>query len=286
MFSISGKTRIVGIIGCPVSHSMSPAMQNAAMTSCNLDFVYVPFAVAPERLGEAVAGLRSLGVHGFNVTIPHKTAIVDFLDLLDKSAEDAGAVNTVLNDNGRLIGFNTDGAGLLRSLADDLDYIPGSGSIVLIGAGGAARGAVAALCQTEVPRIIIVNRTLDTALALQKEMINRFPEKVIEVVEKNRLNCDFLSSSSLLINTTSIGMNSDRIDFLDLSKLAKSAKVYDMVYSPAISPLLYDASGKGHKVANGLGMLAAQGELAFNIWTGRNPPQGLMKRVLETLTTT
>lgn len=281
MCTISGTTKILGIIGYPVSHSMSPAMQNAALSACNLDFVYVPFSVAPEKLGEAVYGLRSLGVHGFNVTIPHKAAIIPYLDRLDKSAEDAGAVNTVLNENGKLIGFNTDGIGLLCSLADDLDYYPGKGTVLLIGAGGAARGAVAALCQTEVSRILIVNRTLETALALQHEMCKRYPGKVIEVVEKNKLNCDCLGSSSLLINTTSIGMNSDRIDFLDLTQLSRSAKVYDMVYTPAISPLLFEASGMGHKVSNGLGMLAAQGEQAFYIWTGQNPPKGLMKRVLE-----
>lgn len=257
-------------------------MQNAAFSACNLDYVYVPFAVAPEKLGEAVSGLRALGVCGYNVTIPHKTEIIRYLDGLDKSAEDAGAVNTVLVDNGRMIGFNTDGDGLVCSLAEELDFVPSAaGTIVIIGAGGAARGAVAALCRAEAKRIIIVNRTFDKAYALKSDMNLRYPNVVIDAVKMEELNEKHLPYTSLIVNTTSVGMNGDRVDFLNLAMLPKSAKVYDMVYSPLITPLIHEASGMGLMVSNGLGMLASQGERAFYIWTGQTPPKGLMKLFLN-----
>ncbi len=255
-------------------------MQNAAFSACNLDYVYIPFAVAPEKLGEAVSGLHALGVRGYNVTIPHKTEIIRYLDGLDKSAEDAGAVNTVLVDNGRMIGYNTDGDGLVCSLAEDLNFVPTMGTIVIIGAGGAARGAVAALCRAEAKRVIIVNRTFDKACALKSDMNQRYPEVFIEAVKMEELNEKYLPYTSLVVNTTSIGMNGDRIEFLNLAMLSKSAKVYDMVYSPLITPLIHEASGMGLMVSNGLGMLASQGERAFTIWTGQTPPKGLMKQFL------
>lgn len=281
MLKLSGTTQVVGIIGSPVRHSLSPSMHNAAFAECNLDYVYIPFAVAPEKLGDAVSGLRALGVCGFNVTIPHKTEIIQYLDRLDQSAEDAGAVNTVFIKDGSMIGYNTDGDGLIYSLSDDLDFAPGAGTVVVIGAGGAARGAIAALCRSDAKRIIIVNRSFEKACALKSEMSRRYPAVCIETVEKGMLKEEILSVAALVLNTTSVGMNSDKIDFLNLSLLPKSAKVYDMVYSPVITPLIHEASGMGLMVSNGLGMLAAQGELAFTVWTGIAPPRGLMKRVLE-----
>ncbi len=276
----SGTTQVVGIIGSPIRHSLSPTMQNAAFEACKLDYVYVPFAVAPDKLGDAISGLRALGVCGFNVTVPHKVSIIKFLDCLDCTAEDAGAVNTVLSSNGRLVGYNTDGDGLIHSLKEDLNFIPGMDSIVIIGAGGAARGAVAALIRAGANRITIINRSYDNACILKKEMDLRNLDACIEVVKQNEPGENYLVNASLVINTTSVGMNGDGMDFLDLSLLPSSAKVYDMVYSPAITPLMKDAAEKGIMVSNGLGMLAAQGEKAFNVWTGQMPPEGLMKRVL------
>lgn len=278
---LTGKTQVVGIIGSPVKHSLSPAMQNAAFEACDLDYVYVPFAVAPEKLGEAVSGLRALGVRGFNVTIPHKVSIIPYLDQLDRTAEDAGAVNTVHVRDGQMIGYNTDGDGLVSSLAEDLDYIPGPNPIVVIGAGGAARGAVAALCRSGANRILIVNRSYDNSSALKSEMNLRYPEVSVEAVRQHQFGKEHLAGTSLLINTTSLGMNGDRIQFLDLAALPASARIYDMVYSPAVTPLMTDAAVYGIRTSNGLGMLAAQGEKAFRIWTGQMPPKGLMKRVLQ-----
>lgn len=278
---IRGTTRIIGIIGCPIRHTLSPLMQNEALRDCQFDFVFVPFHVEPQELGTAVAGMRALGVAGFNVTIPHKTAVIPFLDALDESAEAAGAVNTVKSENGKLTGFNTDGDGLVRSLALDLDFEPQGRTIVVIGSGGAARGAVASLCRSGAQRIVLVNRTRVKAEQLVSALTVRYPGTVLSTLSGYEELPSCLCDADLLLNTTSLGMNNEHIPNVSMECMSVSAKVYDMVYSPSITPLLADASLAGLTCCNGLGMLAAQGELAFTIWTGKPPPFGLMKRVLE-----
>lgn len=275
----NGTTRVLGIIGHPVGHSLSPFLQNTALDACNLNYVYVPFDVHPDELGSAVAGLRSLGVDGFNVTIPHKTAVIQFLDHLDESAELAGAVNVVHNTGGRLVGYNTDGAGLLKSLKEELEFIPGSGRIIIIGAGGAARGAVAALCRAGSSDIVIVNRTPERSLELIEPLRHRFGLTQITAVRNKEELAPFLVDCALVLNTTSLGMNKETIPFLKVDTLPLSAKVYDMVYAPAVTPFLREAMDRGLKCANGSGMLIGQGEYAFAIWTGKMPPRGLMKSI-------
>lgn len=258
-------------------------MQNAALRASALNYVYVPFDVVHEGLGAAVTGLKALGAAGFNVTIPHKTTIMQYLDELDDSAEAAGAVNTVKNDTGRLIGYNTDGDGLIKSLVNEFEFSVHGASIAIIGAGGAARGAIAALCRADAGRIIITNRTYEKAVELSLAMSLRFPGCKLSVVSDLMELEDELESIDLLVNTTSLGMNRDSLPFIRLSHLSRTARVYDMVYAPPVTPLLQEAAGLGLKGANGLGMLAAQGELAFTIWTGVTPPSGLMKSVLDSI---
>ncbi len=283
MIKLTGRTRVLGIIGHPVGHSLSPAMQNAALAARGLDYVYVPFDVEPVRLGRAVDGLRALGVSGFNVTIPHKVEILAHLDALDESAETAGAVNTVRNDGGRLIGYNTDGDGFVCSLREDLGFVPGVGLIVLAGAGGAARGALAALCRAGARRVVIVNRTQERAWALSTYMGERYTETEIISVALDEGIKPYLREAVLFVNTTSIGMMDDKMPFVSPTEMAADAKVYDMVYSPPVTPLLRAAATHGLACANGLGMLVFQGELAFRIWTGVAPPAGVMKGVLATI---
>lgn len=283
MTQLTGRTKVLGIIGHPVGHSLSPAMQNAALRACGLDYVYVPFDVEPKRLGCAIDGLRALGVSGFNVTIPHKVEILKYMDALDESAETAGAVNTVRNDEGKLIGYNTDGDGFVCSLREDLEFSPGAGLIVLAGAGGAARGSLAALCRAGAKRVVIVNRTPEKARSLSLYMNEHYSgTEIIPVglTEEIRL---YLREATLFVNTTSIGMQDESIPFVSIADMAENAKVYDMVYSPPVTPLLRDAAGHGLLCANGLGMLAFQGELAFRIWTGVAPPMGVMKGALATI---
>lgn len=280
---VTGKTRVVGIIGYPVQHSLSPLMQNAAFASAELDFIYVPFTVAPENLKAAVFGMKALGLHGFNVTIPHKTTIIPFLDCLDETAITAGAVNTVLFSENGLTGYNTDGDGLVDSLAVDLDFIPGVEQILVLGAGGAARGAISALCRSGAKNIIICNRSFDNAEAIKLKMNTCYPKTKIDVILQNQLTAKNISDTSLLLNTTSIGMSGDRFEGLNLKYLPKSSKVYDMVYSTVGTPLINDASQAGLRSFNGIGMLIAQGERAFKIWTGHKPPEGVMRKALQSI---
>jgi len=279
--AVQGKTRVICIIGDPIRHSLSPVMQNAAFAAGHLDYVYVPFAVTPENLGRAVVGLKALGVCGFNVTIPHKTAIIPFLDRLDESAEAAGAVNTVQLAGDSLVGYNTDGDGLVDSLLTDLGFSPGKKQIIVVGAGGAARGAIAALCRAGAKRILIYNRSIENALAVMQEMNIRYPETRIEVVRQERVSRENLGATCLLLNTTSLGMNGERIEGINLSELTAGAMVYDMVYSRTGTALVKEAAAIGLRSANGLGMLVAQGERAFEIWTGQRPPEGVMRFALD-----
>ncbi len=280
---ISGKTNIYGIIGHPVTHSLSPLMQNAAIKACQLESVYVPFDVKPENLQDAVNGLRCLGIRGFNVTIPHKTDIIQYLDCLDPSADAAGAVNTVLNSNGHLTGFNTDGNGLLKSLAEDLDFIPENSTVVMIGAGGAARGAVAALCCNGAKKIVIINRTIKKAHELSNIFSKNYPSTVFECCSPDEGVTEFMFSADLLLNCSSVGMKNESFPYLDFTGVSKDLKVYDMIYSPQFTPLLIEAAKNNFRFSNGLGMLAGQGELAFEIWNGFLPPLGLMKKTLASI---
>lgn len=277
---IQGTTRVYGIIGWPVAHSRSPQMQNAAFQALGMDCVYVPFAVSPQQLAEAMQGLRCLGVAGWNVTIPHKNAIMPFLDQLSPEAVRAGAVNTVRNQDGHLIGYNTDGAGLVTSLERDLDCPVAGKRIIVLGAGGAARGAVAALAEAGAAVITVVNRTLATASLLSAELHGHFSSNtMLEIADFSTLPL-LLSEADLLINATSLGLQAEEIDGLDLALLPATAKVYDMVYGASSTPLVKAARQRGLLACDGLGMLVAQGELAFRHWTGVDPPDGLMGRAL------
>lgn len=280
---ITGKTAVFGIIGCPVTHSLSPVMQNAAFAACGLDSVYIPFEVSPEMLARAVDGLRSLNVRGFNVTIPHKTKIMPFLDRLDESAESAGAVNVVFNDSGLLIGYNTDGDGLLKTLADDFDYKPKGSSVIVLGAGGAARGAVASFCRAGANRVVIANRTPGKSGELASLMERRYPDTTLVALDGFDALEQELPTVDLLVNTTSFGMSGGTEALLNIAGMGRSAIVYDMIYAPPVTHLLREAGRLGLRHANGQGMLISQGELAFMIWTGRVVPQGVMKHALGSL---
>ena len=281
MPAVTGKTGVVAIIGYPIAHSLSPLMQNAAFAAACLDYIYVPFAVAPEKLESAVYGLRGLGVCGFNVTIPYKTAILPLLDRLDESAEAAGAVNTVKLCGSSLVGSNTDGDGLVDALSSELAYIPGAEQILVIGAGGAARGGIAALCRAGAEKILICNRTLDNASLIKSAMNSRYPETEIEVVSQDQVSEKQLNATSLLINTTSLGMKGEKIENINLASLPVHARVYDMVYARSVTPLVKSATDSLLHAVNGIGMLVAQGERAYTIWTGQNPPKGVMRKALD-----
>ena len=278
---ISAKTTVAGIIGSPVSHSLSPAMHNAAFAALGLDWVYVPFPVSRERLAQGVAGLASLGVSGYNVTIPHKVAILPLLDRISPEAELAGAVNTVALRDGISTGYNTDGTGLLAALSGKLGFSAAGRSILVLGAGGAARSAVAALALAGAARLDVANRSPDKARELVRLLAGRLPGTPLSPEPLTRLaEPSYLGSFDLIVNTTSVGMAGDSFAALKLSGLKPGLAVYDMVYAPPVTPLLAQARACGIAWANGIGMLVAQGEAAFAIWTGVSAPPGCMERTL------
>ena len=258
-------------------------MQNAGFQSVGLDAIYVPWQVSPTDLSAAIAGMKALGVAGFNVTIPHKSAVVKYLDEISPEAEIAGAVNTVLNRNGKLVGYNTDGAGLILALERKLGFSAKGKRILLLGAGGAARGAVAALADSGVASISILNRTRARAEELCQEMRAVFKEVVFTLFDLEECSAGPSDCIDLVINATSDGMDGRDFSLISLAQFGNAVKVYDMVYAARITPLCSAAKALGLQADDGLSMLAAQGELAFQLWTGRCPEEGLFYSVLESL---
>jgi len=278
--NISGKTRICGLIGDPVEHTMSPVMHNAAFAKLGLDYAYLPFRVRPEELPQAVKGLKALNAIGFNVTIPYKVAVIPRLDELDPLAEKIGAVNTVVNDNGALKGYNTDASGFLQALLER-EVEPAGKNIVLLGAGGAARAIAYILSEQDV-NLTILNRReeLDWAEAIAAN-IRKDLGNVIEVFE---LLPDYLEKAlehaDILANATSVGMSPDSGKSLVPAQLIRPGLVaVDIVYNPVRTKLLQDAAAAGAVIVEGLDMLVWQGALAFEKWTGEKPPFDLMKEV-------
>jgi shikimate dehydrogenase len=284
MVPVTGSTTVAGIIGSPVRHSLSPVMHNAAFAALGLDWVYVPFPVAPERLAQGIAGLAALGVAGFNVTIPHKVAVMELLDRISPEAKLIGAVNVVALQDGVLAGYNTDGLGLLAALRREFGFTPLGRSALVLGAGGAARAATAALGSAGAARVCVANRTLESARALVAGLAPLLPGSALESAPLERLSeRSFLAEFDLIVNTTSVGMSGDCFPGLTLAGLKPGLVVYDMVYAPPQTPLLLQARECGVPAANGIGMLVAQGEAAFAIWTGRDAPEGCMAAALAAL---
>ena len=255
--SITGRTGLTGLLGSPVSHSLSPLMHNEAFRILGLDYVYLCFDVKEDRLEEAVKGLRACGIRGFNLTMPDKNRMAELADELSPAAEIIGAVNTVVNDQGRLIGHNTDGVGFLRSVQDAGLSIAGQ-NLTILGAGGAAT----AIC---------AQAALDGAAAIRifARPQSRFHQRTLELALKKALE-----TSLLLINATSVGMAPDTEHSLieDMSLLPPSLTVADIIYNPRETRLLRLARESGHKTFNGMYMLLYQGAEAFRLWTGMEMP--------------
>ena len=275
--TISGKTRLCGIIGDPIEHTMSPVMHNAAFRQMGVDYLYVPFRVKRGELAKAIDGVRALNIRGLNVTIPHKVAVIQFLDELDPLAEKIGAVNTIVNDDGVLTGYNTDGAGFLQTLLEK-GIEPAGKNVVVLGACGASR-AISFTLADRGAHLVILNRALELDWA--KELANRISQifsKEVEASELNRENLvGTLGKADILVNTTSVGMTPNIDETPVTSDLLKPELiVFDIVYNPIKTRLLREAEAVGAKTIAGLDMLVWQGALAFEKWTGVKAPVKLM----------
>jgi shikimate dehydrogenase len=244
-------------------------MHNAALRELGLDWVYVPFTVAPEHIAEAVRGVRALGIRGVNVTVPLKERIAPHLDFLTPAAEAIGAVNTLFWDGGRLGGDSTDGAGFLAALASAGVSVTTETNAVVLGAGGSARAIVYALT-TAGARVTLTNRTPEKAAALAE----RFPHVTLAPWDDIRL-----AGAHLLVNTTSVGMhpNTDAIPPIPADALHPDLFVSDLIYNPAETRLLALARARGCRTQNGMEMLVQQGALSFTRWTGREPSRETMR---------
>ncbi len=277
MMQFDGNTKVLGIFGDPVAHSLSPKMQNAAIEAAGINAVYVPFHIRPEQLQDAVEAIRAIGLLGVSVTVPHKEAVMPFLDEIDSGAQLIGAVNTVVNRDGRLIGYNTDGLGLLKSLDQELGFNPHGKKTVLFGAGGAARAAIVALAQSGVSHLVVGNRTAEKAERLVRGFSGHFPGTSFSATSlESDLLQSALAETDLLVNTTTIGLHGEAFPVRAIKSLSESASFYDMVYTSGLTPLQSDAQGRGLNFTDGRGMLAGQGEEAFRLWFGVQPPDKIM----------
>lgn len=266
--------KIVGIIGYPLGHSVSPAMHNAAYRELGLDYEYIPFEVEPADLREALPGLRALHIAGFNVTIPHKETIIPLLDDVTKLARTIGAVNTVVNQEGELIGYNTDGPGFIESLNEDAGFEPAGKKAVVLGAGGASRAVATMLAEAGAASLIISDIIEDKAKELAEYTGGLSHTKCGWSKPDSQSLKSEIEQADLLVNTTPLGMHPEvnKSPLPEKIKLPKKLLVYDLVYNPAETKLLKTARAAGCKAVSGLGMLVRQGALAFTVFTGEEAP--------------
>lgn len=274
--------KIIAIIGDPIHHSLSPAMQNAVFKKMKLPYLYLPFRVKPGQLKNFLRKVQELKIAGFNVTIPHKEKILPSLDWISPEAKAIGAVNTILVKRGKLYGHNTDTDGYLLSLKEEAGFDPHQKKIFLLGAGGAARAILYGLALSGAHTIFICNRTPSKASALAKEFSKKFKSCHFDVVpfDKNNFAKKF-PDVDLLINATPLGLSSGRpMPSLPLEKLPPKALVSDLIYRPYLTPLLRRARRLRLRTLPGLGMLLYQGARSFRIWTNKKPDLRAMRKAL------
>jgi shikimate dehydrogenase len=278
---IDASTRYCAVLGHPIKHSASPAMQNAGIAALGLNWRYLAFDVHPEELRSAIEGAKQMGFVGLNLTVPHKLLAVDMVDALDVSAKIWGAVNTIrfeADATGKVVarGFNTDADAIVRSLQENLEIKLRGARVLLLGAGGAGRTAALKLATEGVSELFLVNRTRSKAEQIAMEIRKQFPG-VLALMDYPKAEID------LVLNATSLGLKAeDALPFDERSFALKQAKAaYDMIYRPAETPFLKAAKAAGCRTANGLGMLLYQGAKALEIWSGKSAPIREMRAALE-----
>jgi shikimate dehydrogenase len=278
---IDASTRYCGVLGHPIKHSASPAMQNAGIAALGLNWRYLAFDVPPDELRAVIAGAKQMGFVGLNLTVPHKLLAVELVDALDASAQIWGAVNTIrfeATGDGKVVarGFNTDADAIVRSLQEDLGLQLRGARVLLLGAGGAGRTAALKLATEGVNELYLVNRTRAKAEQIAAEITRQFPAVVVRT--------DYPQGEvDLVLNATSLGLKpEDALPFDEESfSLKQAAAAYDMIYRPAQTPFLQAAQAAGCRPANGLGMLLYQGAKALEIWSGQPAPVPVMRAALE-----
>lgn len=290
--AINGATRVVGIIGDPVAHSLSPAIHNAAFAALQINMIYVPLPTRAEHVAEAVSGLRALGFRGANVTMPHKTAVIPSLDVLADDARLIEAVNTIVVEGEVLHGFNTDIAGFLRALREVVPEAPAGMRVLLLGAGGAARAAALALVREGSSALTIANRTPAAAERLVALLRPAYPRPAYHTVALSQLTPAIVNDAQLIVNATSLGMDEVaggeavagggpdeplKVPAVLVDTLRRDHIVYDVVYRKRPTLLLTKARAVGARTVDGLSMLVWQAAAAFELWTGAAAPLDVMR---------
>lgn len=262
----SRSTHFAGVLGWPLEHTLSPVIHNAAFRRLGLDWVYLSFPVAPDALSDAIAGLRALGAMGANVTMPHKQHVIPFLDAMTEDAETVGAVNTIENVGGRLVGHNTDIEGFRMLLERDIGLELGGRSVLILGAGGAARAVVQAVSASGAGEVVVAARDVTRAGGFS----DTWPAVAIAGWDEAAADA---SRFDLIVNATPLGMGSEPSP---VEGLREGQIVVDLVYSPPVTPLIDAARAAGSAAYGGLGMLVHQAAAAFRIWTGQEAPREVM----------
>ncbi len=269
MINLNAETKIYGIIGYPVRHSLSPLFQNKAFEELDINAVYLPFEVHPDSLKSAIEGIRALNISGVNVTLPHKEKALDFVDELSEEVIKIGSLNTIKNDRNKLIGFNTDYIGFLESIKE-LTTLKNKKALVL-GAGGTSKAIIYALLK-EKANVFLWNRTKEKALSIRESFKN------IEIMDSIESS---IKEMDIIINTTSVGLKDDDKPIFNYDTIRENQVVFDVIYKE--TALIKKAKEKGAKTLNGLYMLLYQGAKSFEIWTGVKAPLEAMKKALNLL---
>lgn len=283
---ITGHTELLGLIATPIRHSKSPTMHNAACQELGLDYAYLAFDIQPEQLEDAVKGLKALNVRGWNVSMPYKTTIGQYLDRISPIAQMCGAINTVINDQGILTGTITDGTGYMESLKDQGIDIIGK-KMTIVGAGGAATAIVMQAAMDGVKEISIFNRKDPSwqRAQLNVSIINEQTDchaQLFDLDDTDALRQE-INSSAIFTNATNVGMGNfvGKMVLPDTSYLRKDLIVSDVIYMPEKTKLLEEAEKMGCQTINGLGMMLFQGAASFQLWTGKDMPIDVVKKALN-----
>lgn len=279
------KPAILAVIGCPVSHSASPAMHQPALDACGIHGRYIKLEVPVGRVMEALHHLKELGFVGANVTVPHKFAALDACHQVDESARQIGAVNTIRFVDDEIHGWNTDGPGFARAIGEEFDASLAGLRVMIVGAGGGAGQAIATQCAIDgAQRVILVNRTVEKIDTLVQVLTRRFPKTQFHAIALNDPQlCGVAKQCQLMVNTSSLGLRPDDPSPIASSCFAKHQWVYDTIYKPPLTAFLRDAIKAGAEVANGFSMLLHQGVLAYNIWFPQRAPLEIMREGLRSV---
>lgn len=285
--SVTGKTKLLGVIGNPLEHSISPQLHNTLSRYLGIDAVYVPFYVQNGQLKDTVKGLLAVNVFGFNITIPYKSDIICCIDKLSKEAALIGAVNTVKNINGKLYGYNTDASGFIRSFKEEMDMELKGKKVVIFGAGGAARAIAVGLAFEGVSQISIINRTILKASEIAEIINNNISPIAKYYGTIDSMATNVLKQGDIIINTTSLGMYPD-IDKTPIKfpfKFSDNQVLYDIIYNPKKTRFIEEGERQGLKTVNGLGMLIYQGIQAYEIWMNIKVSDEIIKKLFNVFNT-